>query len=106
MPTDPESDATDSRGLMMRVKAVLSAFLLLTMWGCGEEVVRMESVPLDKLPAGSMEAATKALPDVKFNEARKAKFNGQDAFEIRGKDKRGKIREVEVSTSGQILEIE
>ena len=53
-----------------------------------------------------MEAATKALPDVKFDEARKAKFNGQDAFEIRGKDKRGKIREVEVSTSGEILEIE
>jgi hypothetical protein len=43
---------------------------------------------------------------VKFDQARKAKFNGQDAFEIRGKDKRGKIRKVEVSTSGQILEIE
>jgi hypothetical protein len=63
-------------------------------------------VPFDQLPAGSLEAAAKALPEVKFDQVRKAKFNGQDAFEIRGKDKRGKIREVEVSTSGQILEIE
>ena len=82
------------------------AFLTLTAFGCGEEVVPFEPVPLDQLPAGSMEAATKALPEVKFSEVRKAKLNGQDAFEIRGKDKRGKIREVEVSTSGQILEIE
>src|SRR3954463_3826844 len=58
------------------------------------------------VPPGSMEAATKALPGVKFSEVQKAKFNGQYAFEIRGKDKRGKIREVEVSTEGQILEIE
>jgi hypothetical protein len=74
--------------------------------GCGDEVQRMEAVPLDQLPPGSLEAAAKALPDVHFDEARRAKFNGQDAIEIRGKDKRGKIREVEVSTSGAILEIE
>jgi hypothetical protein len=97
---------TDSRGWLMRSKTALMACLLMTAWGCGEEIIRLETVPLDKLPPGSMEAATKALPEVKFSEARKAKFNGRDAFEIRGKDKRGKIREVEVSTSGQILEIE
>jgi hypothetical protein len=90
----------------MRGKAALGAFLLLTAAGCGEEIVRMEAVPFDQLPPGSMEAATKALPEVKFDQVRKAKFNGQDAFEIRGKDRRGKIREVEVSTSGQIIEIE
>ena len=90
----------------MRIKTALLASLLMTAWGCGEEIVRLETVPLDQLPPGSMEAATKALPEVKFTEAHQAKFNGQDAFEIRGKDKRGKIREVEVSTAGQILEIE
>jgi hypothetical protein len=92
---------------MRRTTALLAlALVSLTAWGCGDEVQRMETVPLDQLPAGSLEAAAKALPEVKFDQARKAKFNGQDAFEIRGKDKRGKIREVEVSTSGQILEIE
>ena len=63
-------------------------------------------MPLDKLPPGSMEAAAKALPDVKFDQARKAKFNGQDAYDIRGKDKRGKVREVEVSITGQVFERE
>ena len=82
------------------------AIVVLLACGCGDEMAPMEPVPLDKLPAGSMEAATKALPDVKFDRARKAKFNGQDAFEIIGKDKRGKVREVEVSTSGAVLDIE
>jgi hypothetical protein len=90
----------------MRRTTALLALLLLMAWSCGDEVQLMETVPLDQLPAGSLEAATKALPDVKFDQARKAKFNGRDAIEIRGKDNRGKIREVEVSTSGQILEIE
>jgi hypothetical protein len=90
----------------MRVRAVLLGLVLLAGWGCGESVERLEAVPLDQLPPGSLEAAKKELPGVNFDQARKAKFNGQDAFEIRGKDKRGKIREVEVSTSGQILEIE
>jgi hypothetical protein len=91
---------------MVQGKTQLLALLLLTAWGCGEEVVRLELVPLDQLPPGALETAAKELPDVKFETAQKAKFNGQDAYEIRGKDKRGKIREVEVSTSGKILEIE
>ena len=65
-----------------------------------------EPVPLDKLPAGSLETARKKLPAVTFDRARKIKFNGQEAYEIIGKDKRGKTREVEVSTTGQVLEIE
>jgi hypothetical protein len=84
----------------------LAALFLLVFWGCGEEIERLEPVPLDKLPAGSLETAMKKLPGVKFDRARKAKFQGQDAYEIIGKDKRGRIREVEVSTSGVILEIE
>ena len=84
----------------------LPALLLLAALGSGEEVEHLDPVPLDKLPAGSVEAAAKALPDVKFDRARKAKFNGQDAFEIIGKDGRGKTREVEVSTEGKVLDIE
>ena len=86
-------------------KTMLAAVALAAV-GCGEEVETFEAVPLDKLPAGSLEAAAKAVPDVKFDRARRAKFNGQDAFEILGKDKRGKTREVEVSTDGKVLEVE
>jgi hypothetical protein len=89
----------------MRAKGLL-VLLLLTAWGCGEEITPAEPVALDKLPAGSLEMARSKLPDVNFDRARKVKFNGEDAYEIIGKDKRGKIREVEVSTTGKFLEIE
>jgi hypothetical protein len=90
----------------MRSKTQSLAILLLLVCGCGESVERLEPVPLDKLPPGSMESAARALPGVRFDRARKTKFNGQEAFEIVGKDKRGKVREVEVSPSGKVLEIE
>jgi hypothetical protein len=53
-----------------------------------------------------MEIARKQLPGLTFDRAYKIDVNGKDAYEIRGKDSRGKIREVEVSTSGEVLEIE
>jgi hypothetical protein len=34
------------------------------------------------------------------------KIQGKDAYEVRGKDKRGKVREVEVSADGEVLAIE
>jgi hypothetical protein len=91
---------------MMQSKSIALVFLLLTVCGCGESVERMEPVPLDKLPPGAMESAAKAVPGVQFDRARKIKFNGQDAYEIVGKDKRGKVREVEVSPSGEVMAIE
>ena len=90
----------------MRSQVAMLAILLLTAWGCGERAERLEAVPLDQLPAGSIESASKSLPGVKFDRARKNKLNGQDVYEIVGKDKRGKVREVEVSTTGEVLEIE
>ena len=36
-----------------------------------------------------------------FDTAYKMKINGKDAYEVRGKDNRGKIREVEVSATGE-----
>lgn len=90
----------------MRILGTMLAVAALAACGCGEDGEKLEPVPLDKLPAGSLEAAAKAVPGVTFDRARKAKFNGRDAFEILGKDKRGKTREVEVSTEGKVLDIE
>jgi hypothetical protein len=89
----------------MRKKTVLVVSLLLAA-GCGEAMESKEPVPLDKLPAGALDLAKKELPGVKFDSARKATFKGQDAIEIRGKDKQGKIREVEVDLTGKLLEVE
>jgi hypothetical protein len=91
---------------MMRRLAKLAAAALIAAAGCGETGETLEAVPLDKLPAGSIEAAKKAVPGVTFERARKAKVNGQDAFELVGKDKRGKTREVEVSPEGKVLEVQ
>lgn len=89
----------------MRKPTVLVVSLLLAA-GCGGAKEVKESVPLDKLPAGSLDLARKELPGVKFDSARKATYKGQDAIEIRGKDKQGKIREVEVDLTGKLLEVE
>jgi len=82
------------------------ALLCLSAPGCGGAAVEQQAVPLDALPAGSLEAAKKRLPGYTFERARKSTYEGKAAFEIIGKNKRGKTREVEVSETGEILEVE
>jgi hypothetical protein len=63
---------------------------------------------IDDLPAPIIDAAKKALPDVEFNDA----WGNVDAsgtvqsYEVRGRNAEGKIREVRVSLTGEILEME
>jgi hypothetical protein len=90
----------------MRKMMVLATALMLAAVGCAGQTETKESVPLDQLPAGALDLAKKELPDVKFDSARKARYKGQDAIEIRGKNKEGKIREVEVDLTGKLLEVE
>jgi len=85
-----------------------SVFILLTLvLGCGEgKPDGDEVVPIASIPANLMEIAKKELPGINFTEAFKMKVDGKDAYEIRGKDKRGKVREIELSLTGEVLEIE
>jgi hypothetical protein len=55
-----------------------------------------------------MNAARQALPGVEFADAWKNmdKDSTLHSYEIRGRTKNGKIREVRVSPSGEILEME
>jgi hypothetical protein len=53
-----------------------------------------------------MEVARKQLPGFKFDTVYKTKIDGKDAYEVRGKDSRGKVREVEVSTDGEVIAVE
>ena len=88
-------------------KACLGAALLLAALGCGgEQPEPAHSVPIDQVPPKLMEVARKELPGLKFDRAYKIEVNGKDAYEIRGKDSRGKIREVEVSQDGAVIEVE
>ena len=81
--------------------------------GCGDRdalpEITKQAVKFDEVPEIVRNAASKAIPKIKFNEAwknldREGKLH---SYEIRGKDPAdGRIREARVSTSGEILEME
>ena len=91
---------------MRRLRVGMMSAGLLAAAGCGEPESTKVPVALEQVPAVALDAARKKAPEVHFTTAFKVKFEGQDAFEIRGKNRQGKIREVEVSPTGQILEVE
>jgi hypothetical protein len=70
--------------------------------GCGGESGG-ELVPLEKVPQGMVQTAKEKLPDVQFENAVK---RSDGSYEVRGKDKQGKVRDVEFSASGEVTEIE
>jgi uncharacterized membrane protein YkoI len=83
------------------------AMMLICAVGCASG--RPESdpiVPIEQVPANVMDVARKQLPGYTFDTVYKMKIDGKDAYEVRGKDKRGKVREVEVSATGEVLAIE
>ena len=63
-------------------------------------------VPIDEVPPKVMDVARKQLPGFTFDTVYKMKIEGKDAYEVRGKDKRGKVREVEVSADGEVIAVE
>jgi uncharacterized membrane protein YkoI len=82
------------------------ALLLLLAAGCESEPKSDAIVPIDQVPPGVMESARKQLPGFTFDTVYKMKIDGKDAYEVRGKDKKGKVREVEVSATGEVLGVE
>ena len=69
----------------------------------GADESKASVLPLSDVPASFVKSATKKLPDVQFDHAKKLP-NGN--FEIRGRGKNGKVREVEINSSGEVVEIE
>jgi hypothetical protein len=90
----------------------LAATALLALAGCGEPGITSDTVrkpvPVGELPDPVLKAARKAIPGVEFNEAWKNLDRGVtlQSYEVRGRTANGKIREVRVSTTGKILEME
>jgi hypothetical protein len=58
---------------------------------------------LEELPPGMLDTARATLPDVHFTTAWKL---SDGRIEVRGKNKKGKIREVEFDTAGKVVEVE
>jgi hypothetical protein len=59
------------------------------------------ALPIDKVPANVLKTAQAKFLDVKFDTAWKL---SSGAIEVRGKNKIGKVHEVEMSASGEIVE--
>ncbi len=98
-------------GRMLGATALAAA--LSCAHGCGEHDLppgtTKSATKFDEVPENVRAAAKKAIPGVEFKEAWK-NLNSEGklhSYEIRGKNAAdGKIREVRVSLTGEILEME
>lgn len=79
----------------------LCLFLCIA-FGCGGTSTG-ELLPLEKVPEKMLQVAKEKLPDVKFESALK---RSDGSIEVRGKDPKGKVRDVEFSATGEFLEVE
>jgi len=81
---------------------VFGMFLMIAAVGCGA-ASKSQAISIDDVPQELLEIAKEKLPGVTFDQAVK-KANG--VLEVRGKDPKGKIRDIEFSKTGEIVEIE
>jgi hypothetical protein len=82
-------------------------FGLAFAFGCGGPPPKSDPlVPIEEVPPKVIDVARKQLPGFTFDTVYKMKIQGKDAYEVRGKDRRGKVREVEVSADGEVIAVE
>jgi hypothetical protein len=90
---------------MNRRISLIGLFLLTS--GCGTDTSRDQPLSLDQVPANILKSAeaerSRSIPDVKFERAARHADGG---YEVRGKDKKGKVRDVELDANGKVIEIE
>ncbi|MGP0062201.1 MAG: hypothetical protein ACLQGP_01195 [Isosphaeraceae bacterium] len=85
----------------------LGAAILAFALGCQSSPPESDPlVPIDQVPPKVLETARKQLPEINFDTVYKMTFEGKEAYEVRGKDKRGKMREVEVAADGTLIAVE
>jgi hypothetical protein len=70
--------------------------------GCGSGA-KDQPIPLDQVPAEYQKAAKAKLPDVKSEQAIK---RTDGTYEVRGRDKAGRVRDVELSATGEVIAVE
>jgi len=80
------------------------SLVLVGLLGCGSagEGPKVQ-VKMEEVPAAAMKTAKEKVPGMTFTEA----FIKKDGtYEIRGKTKMGKVREVEVKADGTFVDLE
>lgn len=88
------------------------ATLVLGFVGCGDAEypeTQRKVIKIEALPETVLAAAKKALPAITFEDTwENLSKDGKvvESYEVRGKDSKGKIREVRIGLNGAILELE
>lgn len=85
------------------MRSLILQGLTLVILGCGGSEASKTPLTMDEVPDNIKQVAKQKLPDVKFDQAFKEP-NG--SIELRGKDKRGKVREIDIAPDGSVTEIE
>lgn len=80
--------------------------VLAGLIGCGEIFEKTEMVPIEKVPESVMKVAQEKLPGVKFDTAWTEKEGDKIVYEVRGKSADGKTRDIKVSPTGEVLEVD
>ena len=81
---------------------VCGMLLMMAVVSCGG-ASKSQIISIDDFPKDLLAIAKEKLPGVTFDQALR-KGNGD--LEVRGKDPKGKIRDIEFSKTGEIVEIE
>ncbi|MBI2824008.1 MAG: hypothetical protein HYX69_04865 [Planctomycetia bacterium] len=91
------------RGINGATRAATAAIVLLVAGCGGPKVVPNAPVATADVPPAVLDAAKRQFPDVTFGAAWKTPSGD---YELSGKNKRGKLHELVVSSDGRILEAE
>jgi len=85
--------------------AICLLLLSAILSGCGKaDAVKTKTmVPMEQVPSVVLDAARKKEPDVTFNKVIKTP---EGIYEVQGKNKSGKVVEVESSEKGEVLKVE
>ena len=84
----------------MRLLFAAMAFaLLLALAGCGGKKVDKTPLKMEEVPAEIQKVAKDNHPEVNFTEAYKEGPN----YELRGKNKAGKLIEIDITPEGKVV---
>ena len=89
--------------MMRKISALMLSAVLLGAIGCGGEKAAKKPMDLKDVPPDIMKVAREKIPGIEFTEAfREANGN----FEVRGKEKNGKVREIDIRPDGTVAELD
>jgi hypothetical protein len=81
---------------------VLLALCVLLSLGCGEKPPPKTALDLKAIPPEILKVAREKLPGVTFDSAYR---EPSGSYELRGKDKTGKVREIDIRPDGTVEEL-